>query len=304
MEILNCGFKKKNSKDADAELELVNEVEISNDAGCFALIKRRTIKVTFAFPEIETLKKDLHLIYGIGSITATKLNRAGIYTVVDLLRHPRWQRAAHDLLKIIENRDVDRLIRYGASDFQLLSFFNPETIKFIDIETLGLYYIHPVFLVGVLSFPNNQGIIKQFLARSFEEEKAILKETGTELSDTKVIASFNGRSFDLPYLRSRMKYHGLNEEMKAFHVDLLRPARKKYRGIYPNCRLITLEKELLNRERIDDIAGAEIAECYYRYLDTGDRSLINRILDHNAQDLLSMAKLLGILTKQGDHHGA
>jgi uncharacterized protein len=267
------------------------------------LIQLRTINVAFVFPGIETLKKDLHLIYGIGNATAAKLNQAGIYTMVDLLEHPRWQKAARDLLKIIDNRDVDRLSGYGASDLQLLSFFDPEAVKFIDIETLGLYYIHPVFLVGVLSFQNNRGIIKQFLARSFEEEKAILMETAAELSDTKVIASFNGRSFDLPYLRSRMKYHSLNEKMKVFHVDLLRPARQKYRRIYPNCRLITLEKELLNQERVNDIAGAEIAECYYRYLDSGDRSLVNRILEHNARDLLSMAKLLGILTKQGDQHG-
>ena len=218
--------------------------------------------------------------------------------MTDLLQHARWGKAARDLLETIEKGNFDRLARYGASDFQLLSFFRPETVKFIDIETLGLYYVHPVFLVGVLYFEDGQGIVKQFLARNFDEEKAILLETARELSDTEVIASYNGRSFDLPYLKSRMKYHQLHEEVKAFHVDLLRPARKQYKGVYPNCRLITLEKELLRQERQNDVPGPEIADYYYRYLDTQDRAWLDPILEHNALDLLSMAKLLGVLTDE------
>lgn len=254
--------------------------------------------MTYNFPRVESLKKDLHLIYGIGPKTIIRLNQVGIFTVADLLQHSRWEKAARDLLKTIENKDLDRLACYGASDFQLLSFFRPETVKFIDIETIGLYYVHPVFLVGVLYFRDGEGYVKQFLARNFDEEKAILKETARELYDTEVIASYNGRSFDLPYLKNRMKYHQLNDEVKAFHVDLLRPARKQYKGVYPNCRLITLEKELFHQERQNDVPGAEIADYYYHYLDTQDRAWLDPILEHNALDLLSMAKLLGVLTEK------
>lgn len=284
----------------NTERMIMQETQAANEAGSFALIQFRTANVTYHFPEIESLKKDLHLIYGIGPKTTARLNQDGIFTVADLLKNSRWERAARDLLKTIENKDLDRLSRYGATDFQLLSFFRPETVKFIDIETIGLYYIHPVFLVGILYFQGGQGYVKQFLARNFDEEKAILKETARELGNTDVIASFNGRSFDLPYLKNRMKYHQLNEEVKAFHVDLLRPARKQYKGVYPNCRLITLERELFHQERENDVPGAEIADYYYRYLDTGDRSWLDPILEHNALDLLSMAKLLGVLIEETD----
>lgn len=284
--------------DGNTELILMQETEGSNEAGSFALIQFRTVNVTYNFPQVESLKRDLRLIYGIGPKTTARLNQDGIFSVADLLQHSHWEKAARDLLKVIENRDLDRLARYGASDFQLLSFFRPETVKFIDIETIGLYYIHPVFLVGVLYFEDGVGYVKQFLARNFDEEKAILKETARELYDTQVIASFNGRSFDLPYLKNRMKYYQLNEEMKAFHVDLLHPARKQYKGVYPNCRLITLEKELFNQEREGDVPGAEIADYYYRYLDTRDRAWLDPIMEHNALDLLSMAKLLGVLTEE------
>jgi uncharacterized protein YprB with RNaseH-like and TPR domain len=276
----------------------MRETIVTNAAGCFSLIQFQTVNVTYNFPRIDSLFQDLHLIYGIGPKITEQLNQEGFFTVADLVQHYRWGNAARDLLKAIENNDLDRLSRYGASEFQLLSFFRPETIKFIDIETIGLYYIHPVFLVGMLSFENGHGYVKQFLARNFDEEKAILIETARELSDAQVIASYNGRSFDLPYLKNRMKYHQLHEEVKAFHVDLLHPARKQYKGVYPNCRLITLEQELFQHERVNDVAGPEIANHYYQYLDTGDRSWIEPILEHNAQDLLSMAKLLGVLAEQ------
>jgi uncharacterized protein YprB with RNaseH-like and TPR domain len=158
------------------ELIVTGERELLNDAGMFQLIEMRTEQVDFTFPQVEGLGSDLCLIYGIGPTTAQKLRQDGYQTVYDLLEHPRWRRAAQDLIKTIEARDTARLAHYGASDFQLLSFFQPETIRFIDIETLGLYYIHPVFLIGVLQFENGYGQIRQYLARDFSEEKAILVE--------------------------------------------------------------------------------------------------------------------------------
>ena len=87
--------------------------------------------------------EDLQLLYGIGATTALKLNREGYKSVDDLLKHPKWRKAALDLIQTIAANDLTRLAHYGANDMQLLSFFQPETIKFIDIETVGLYYIHP-----------------------------------------------------------------------------------------------------------------------------------------------------------------
>jgi uncharacterized protein len=278
------------------ELTVTGERDIVNEAGLFGLIEMRTDQVEFTFPQVESLGRDLCLLYGIGPTTALKLQQEGFHSIGELLEHPRWRKAAQDLLKLIETKNVVRLARYGASDFQLLSFFQPETIRFIDIETLGLYYIHPVFLIGVLQFADGQGWIRQFLARDFAEEKAILLETSKVLKNTSILVSYNGRSFDLPYLKGRMRFHQLEAEFDSWHLDLLRQARKDYRQVLPNCRLLTIEKCLLNQERNADIPGAEIAEYYHRYLDSGDVNYMRGILEHNAQDLFSMAKFLGLLT--------
>ncbi len=278
------------------ELKLLEEREESNEVGVFELLKLRTENIDFRFPSEELLEKDLRLIYGIGPATIGKLNDAGYHSISDLIGHPRWSKAAAEILRIIKAKDFSRLARYGASDLQLLSFFKPEEIVFIDIETSGLYYIHPVFLVGMLAFKDGRGEISQILARNPIEERALLSETISRLKQATIIVSFNGRSFDLPYLKGRMRFQGLNDQVAAFHFDLLRQARKNYRSQLPNCRLLTIERYLFNQERLDDLPGSEVAEYYQRYLETEERGYLTPILEHNACDLLTMAKLLGLIT--------
>lgn len=276
--------------------KLIEERQTSNAAGIFELRTLQTENVSFTFPGPELLERNLSLIYGIGPATRAKLNAAGYRTITDLTNHPRWRKAAREALAIIAAGDLDRLARYGASDLELLSFFKPEEIIFIDIETMGLYYIHPVFLVGMLSFRNGRGEINQILAGNPAAERALLYETVGRLQQAAIIVNFNGRSFDLPYLKGRMRFQGLNDAINAFHFDLLRQARKSYRGRLPNCRLLTIERHLFNQERADDLPGSRVPEYYQKYLDTGDRSYLTPILEHNACDLLTMAKLLGLVT--------
>lgn len=276
-------------------LKFLNEREIINQFGNLELVELRTEKINFVFPKVELVERDLKLIYGVGPATVNKLNEAGYFTIWDLTKHTKWSKAAQEVLRIIETKDYGRLARYGASDLQLLSFFKPEEIIFIDIETLGLYYIHPVFLVGFLSFKNGQGKISQLLARNPAEEKALLFETINRLKEAAIIVSFNGRSFDIPYLKGRLRFQGLNDELKAFHFDLLRQTRKSYRSQLPNCRLLTIERHLFNQERIDDLPGSQVADYYQHYLDTEDQGYLTPILEHNVCDLLTMAKLLGLI---------
>lgn len=279
------------------DIKLLEEREATNEIGVFQLLKLQTENVNFVFPGEELLETDLRLIFGIGPATIGKLNEAGYYTINDLLQHPKWRQAAAEVLKIIKSKDFNRLARYGASDLELLSFFKPEEIIFIDIETSGLYYIHPVFLVGMLTFKDGQGLISQVLARNPDEERALLFETLNYLKKANIIVSFNGRSFDVPYLKGRMRFQGLNDEISSFHFDLLRQARRNYRSQLPNCRLLTIERYLFNQERVDDLPGAQVAEYYQRYLETEDRGYLQPILEHNACDLLTMAKLLGLITR-------
>ena len=69
----------------NTEIKFLQETEAANEAGKFALIQLQTANLRFSFPKIESLQNDLQLIYGIGSVTAAKLNQAGIYTDIGSL---------------------------------------------------------------------------------------------------------------------------------------------------------------------------------------------------------------------------
>lgn len=268
---------------------------VQNHAGTYQLIEYETRNLELVFPSKDLIHSDLQLVFGIGSVTASKLKTAGYERLSDLCQHPRWSPAARELLRVIENRDIGRLQKYGASDLELLSFYRPEDLTFIDIETAGLFYMYPVFLIGVLQFEQGKGRIRQFLARNFEEEPAILAELNEAIRNQGILVSYNGKSFDIPYLKGRLRFHQQDDRFESFHLDLLKHARREFRPVLPNCRLTTIEKFIFQEAREGDLPGSEVPEFYQRFMDTGERFYIDPILKHNACDLLALAKLLGIL---------
>jgi uncharacterized protein YprB with RNaseH-like and TPR domain len=286
----------------EGEIQTITRTERRNEAGFYELIESRTPQIRYAFPPQTLILSNLNLIYGIGAVTAGQLKAAGYRSLVDLLHHPRWQKATAEVMKTIASRDITRLVRYGAADLEVLGFFKPEEIRFIDIETLGFFNMYPVFLIGILQFEAGQGIIRQFLARNYDEEGAVLAELTGKLRNEGVLISYNGRSFDVPYLKGRLRMYGRDDCFNAFHLDLLRHTRKNYRMVLPDCRLTTVERCLLAEERDGDLPGSEVPEQYQQYLDTGDRSVIEPVLRHNAYDLLTLAKYLGLITGKSNLH--
>jgi len=164
-------------------------------------------------------------------------------------------------------------------------------MAFVDIETLGLSGM-PIFLVGVLRCDSSALGLTQFLARDFPEEAALLAETVSALQDCGVLFTYNGAAFDLPYLQERSIYHAVEWELDVEHVDLLKPARRRFRARFPDCRLQTLESLLCGREREDDIPGAEIPQRYQEFVRTGDGRLLEVIVRHNQRDLLTLAEIV------------
>ncbi|MCJ7680815.1 MAG: ribonuclease H-like domain-containing protein, partial [Candidatus Aminicenantes bacterium] len=76
------------------------------------------------------------------------------------------------------------------------------------------------------------------------------------------------------------------------HLDFLFPARRLWGHKYDNCRLCNLALELIGTDRADDIPSAEIPWRYFQYIQTGNYDLIEPIIYHNVEDILS---LLGVV---------
>lgn len=178
----------------------------------------------------------------------------------------------------------------GASAWQRL--LAPGLLLF-DLETLG-FVGHPLFLIGLLRRGRSARgwEVLQLLARDYTEEGAVVRAFAQEALRASRWVSFNGKSFDLPYVQRRAAFHRVALPEPREHLDLLHLARRLYRGVLPDCRLQTLEDRVLRQARADDLAGRDVPEAYHAYVRTGDPSRMAAILEHNRNDLLTLARLL------------
>lgn len=267
--------------------------EEENAGGAYCLVESRP-PGALPWPRVDPdrLLHELELLRGVGPVTAARLRQDGAGSLTQLLGHPRWKAEAAACLEQVARRDVDSLRRRGASDAHLLGCFAARDAALLDIETTGLWFGQPLFLVGVLAGEGEGLCLRQYLARDFREESAVVQAVLRELSQYPLLLTFNGRKFDVPYIRARAAAHGIQSRLEPAQVDLLYAARRRYRGVLPDCRLQTLERCLLDYLREDDVPGRQIPEIYHRFVRTRDPGLLQGVLQHNARDLVNLARLL------------
>ncbi len=247
--------------------------------------------VVYPWAEQPDVCANLQMLYGIGPVTEERLKGSGYGDLQHLKDHGRWGDQAKQALKVIAAEDVRAMRRLGARDAEILCYFPPERMVFLDIETTGLWFSQPLFLVGLLYWRNGRLEVRQYLARRLGEEKPLLAALVQELAQSALVVTFNGKQFDIPYIEGRTVEHRLFYKCGLEQIDLLYHARRHYRGKLPDCRLVTLEEHLLGMRREDDLPGALIPETYFRFVQSQDPGLMEGILQHNVLDLLAMARL-------------
>jgi uncharacterized protein YprB with RNaseH-like and TPR domain len=200
------------------------------------------------------------------------------------------------------NRTLADLLEYPpellaqVADQPALADSSVRDLVFLDTETTGLAGGAGtlVFLVGVGSFDGDSFRLRQFFLRDPFEEASMLWALQQDLESASGFVSFNGRAFDVPLLEMRYMI-GLRRRwaLTAWpQLDLLHPSRRLWRRILPNCTLNTIERLQLGIQRSeDDVPGSEIPGLYLDYLRTGDAGSMERVMYHNAVDILSLVGL-------------
>ena len=173
--------------------------------------------------------------------------------------------------------------------------FQPEDFLFLDIETTGLSLGTGtyVFLVGIGYFRDRKYHVRQFLLRRFPEEACFLANLKDWLEGCGVLVTYNGKRFDLPVLDTRFSMCGMTLAAdRKPHWDLLYPSRRLWQDRVEDCRLGTLEETQLGVDRgMEDIPGSRIPGVYFGYVHGGETRDLDRVLYHNAMDVLSLATL-------------
>jgi len=179
-------------------------------------------------------------------------------------------------------------------EFKAILNVDPKEIVFLDIETTGLSRT-PLFLIGLLYFDGDNIVIDQLFARDYSEEASVLHYFSEFVPRFNILVSFNGKTFDVPFIRDRMIYHRKFLKWSHVHVDILHHSRRKWRGKTPDCKLQTLEYHICGRRRENDIPGALVPEIYHDYVRNGNTEYLSGILLHNALDLLTLMDLTTVL---------
>ncbi len=173
-----------------------------------------------------------------------------------------------------------------------------EDLLFLDTETTGLSHGAGTvaFLVGVGYFDDTDFVVRQYLMRDYDEEAFLLEHVARRIRDCRAICTFNGASFDLPLLENRFTLQRMREcYVSRPHVDLLPTARRVWKLRLKRCNLSSLEAAVLGEEREDDLPGALVPERYFSFLKTRDFSLLEDVLRHNAQDIVSLPRIMARL---------
>jgi uncharacterized protein YprB with RNaseH-like and TPR domain len=178
----------------------------------------------------------------------------------------------------------------------------------VDTETTGLAggTGTRAFMIGAADWRNGGLRIRQLLITTLSAEAAMLSEFARWLEPETVMLTYNGKSYDRPLLSTRYTLARLADPLRdRTHIDLLHPVRRRYRGVWENCRLATAERQLLGVVREDDLPGSEAPGAWLGYLRGGSAEKLRRVGHHNVQDLRSLCGLLGhfhrVVDLRADH---
>lgn len=170
-----------------------------------------------------------------------------------------------------------------------------ERLICFDTETTGLAggVGTKAFMIGCTRWTSAGLCVRQLYLTALAGEEAMLATFSSWLPEDAVFVSYNGRSYDAPLLKGRYRIHRQQHPFEERgHLDLLHPMRRAYRGVWENCRLKTIEREVLGIHREDDLPGAEAPAAWLAYLRRQTSEPLGRVLAHNRQDVLTLVHLM------------
>ena len=247
------------------------------------------------------MNNNLKLLPKIGVRTEMNLKNKGYMTIESLKGHDRYSDAAskfidnidemsfHEIVDVLDNNKYSKKCRDNL--LKCISLTEPENFKFMDIETKGLSNV-PIILIGVAEIKGNNIIASQYFLRDYADEPNILEAYLNHLDEDSIHVTFNGKSFDVPFIKNRCRYNGIEGNLDLPHLDLMYFAKNLWKDTLPNCQLQTIEREIFGIEREEDVPGQYIPGYYDAYLSQNNIGQVVPIIEHNAQDIISLASFL------------
>ncbi len=160
--------------------------------------------------------------------------------------------------------------------WRLYDFFKDDAV-FLDIETTGLTNRDDITVFGLFD-----GIDTKIMIKNINLD---YKELKNELEKYKLIVTFNGSSFDIPFIKKRCP--DLLPDIPNFDLRSA-AARLDLTG-----GLKQIEKKLgIKRNKIiEGFYGGDAVTLWRMYKATGDDHYLNLLVEYNEEDIINLKKI-------------
>ncbi|MGB4608198.1 MAG: ribonuclease H-like domain-containing protein [Sedimentibacter sp.] len=158
---------------------------------------------------------------------------------------------------------------------------------FIDIETTGLSKIYSdIISITLLVYKDDKFRIYQIFCQYKSDQPQTLKYLKDLMKSKKYIITYNGNSFDIPFLAEKSKQFGTGLDFESLtKIDLYLLMKKlKYKINIVDLKLKTVE-EYFCIERNDTIGGMDVVTLYEAYKLEPRKEFSDLILLHNYEDV-------------------
>jgi len=247
------------------------------------------------------------LAAGLPADSAREVVRLPVADVLVTKHGPLWRRElrypvdhVHGRIRLDTARhfDRERLAKMAKSP-SFVELMAGDCL-FLDTETTGLSggAGTMVFAYGIAFFDGEELVLEQLFLRDFGEESAMLHHIAQRLEEHPVPVTFVGKSYDRHRIAARLAVHKIKAPVLTDrHLDLYHVIRRQFGQHWPDSRLRTAEERLLGLYRDDDLPGSEAPAAFLDWIRDGTGP-VDRVLEHNRLDVLSLVALLGVVTDE------
>jgi len=243
------------------------------------------------------IRKSFNFLEGIGQKTERELWSSGITSWDNFLNAAKigriskgrklfYDRRIKEAKKALYNGDSSffRSLLPNSEYWRLYDFFRDDAV-FLDIETTGLDRFHDDITV----FGLYDGLDSKTMIKGINMDYSLLKK---ELERYKLIITFNGSSFDVPFINQRCP--GLLPQIPNFDVKFL----AKSLGFEGGLKKIERALGYHRPEIINEFNGGDALSLWRMYKSTGDDYYLNLLVEYNELDIVNLKKITEILVSR------
>ena len=157
--------------------------------------------------------------------------------------------------------------------WRLYDFFREDAV-FLDIETTGLGKTSDITVIGIYD-----GINTKIMIKGINLDFNALKK---ELQKYKLIVTFNGASFDLPFIEKI--YPNLLPKIPNFDVKSVTDKL----GLKGGLKQIEKSLGIKRSNIVDKFYGGDALTLWRMYRATGDDYYLNLLVEYNEYDIINL----------------